>query len=955
MTNDPTSRLRFVALACVLLIHCLLNTSQLTPSLQAQSPDTLGLLRLAGGDHIPGRLADPSNSNDDETDPDTAKQLAWQYSGFSAPLQFELTSISGASFPKPENTKPATGLHSLELAQGNRLYGEILDADAWTIRVRTSDFGDLTVLRSAVKRVSMWDDGASVLFAGPGAVDQWKTGGNNEAWQSGGGQLRTETENVDAFRNIELPNIARIEIELSWESKPNFVLAIGVDAKNSDESDSAAFRIEVWDDEVVLLRELDDIADVISLGEITDLDGLLRLTLELHQNKGRAIARSAQGKRLGEFTLPANDYPDVQPGVRLSNLAGNVSLDSFTVMLVNESNEIESSGESQTLFLSDGAIRSGTWDGVRDGVWLFTEEGVTSPLAGNQVSSLELGQSFREPNPSDSAEPVSTPETQSTDVAAQIVTHGGVLLGGTIASFDDGRLNLRHDAIEELVSFQNDSIARISFDDSQRAESTDLQSILGRLKFAGGQLTGGLVDTEVQTVAAALRFAPRGANPVNLTTGFTGRMVYRETPPPESAKQRRVREQREAAEQRVVQRRQKQGGVFNALARAFGNNSGNRNIARIERAMHLRSGEVIPCDVKTIDENGIVFTSEMTDQTRLPQDQVRAITFTAGCRDPEVEAARRDRLLTVPRIRKKNRPTHLIVAANDDMLRCRLVRLDEKELVVETRLEKITIPRSVIAQIIWLKEENDDEAEDDAEEKPPATQLAVRAVLRNGNRMSLIANAIEDSILIGEHPLLGESRIKLGDVNELLIGIDISEPGVAQPYNGWQLKDAPEPIIAEAGGGGGGASGMTSALVGKEAPDFTLDLLDGGRFNIAEQRGKVVVLDFWATWCGPCLQAMPVIEETVAEFDENDVRLVAVNLQETAEPIRGTLERLKVSPEVALDIDGVAAARYQADAIPQTVVIGRDGTITRLFVGGGGQLAESLRTAIQDAIDEKKQ
>jgi thiol-disulfide isomerase/thioredoxin len=278
--------------------------------------------------------------------------------------------------------------------------------------------------------------------------------------------------------------------------------------------------------------------------------------------------------------------------------------------------------------------------------------------------------------------------------------------------------------------------------------------------------------------------------------------------------------------------------------------------------------------------------------------------------------------------------------------------MNQKSLIVESRLEKIEISRDVVAQIIFLDDREVDEDEPqaaDAVQQP--VDLAVRAILRNGNRMSLFARSLKDSMLIGEHPLLGESKLKLGDVDQLLIGIDINEAGVDQPYGGWRLQDAPEPIIPEAGSAGSGSA--VSPLVGKEAPDFRLDLLDGGKFSVAEARGQVLVLDFWATWCGPCLQAMPMIEEAVSTFDDKQVRLIAVNLQEPVEPIRGVLKRLGISPEVALDIDGVAAARYQADAIPQTVVIDREGKIAHLFVGGGPNFGEQLRAAIAETVEKK--
>ena len=82
-----------------------------------------------------------------------------------------------------------------------------------------------------------------------------------------------------------------------------------------------------------------------------------------------------------------------------------------------------------------------------------------------------------------------------------------------------------------------------------------------------------------------------------------------------------------------------------------------------------------------------------------------------------------------------------------------------------------------------------------------------------------------------------------------------------------------------------------------------------------------MVLDFWATWCGPCLQAMPQVDRVVREFSDQDVQLIAVNLEEPAKQITSTLERHKLQMAVALDRDGVVAAKYEATAIPQTVII----------------------------------
>ena len=118
----------------------------------------------------------------------------------------------------------------------------------------------------------------------------------------------------------------------------------------------------------------------------------------------------------------------------------------------------------------------------------------------------------------------------------------------------------------------------------------------------------------------------------------------------------------------------------------------------------------------------------------------------------------------------------------------------------------------------------------------------------------------------------------------------------------------------------------------------------------ALDRGKVVILDFWATWCGPCLQTMPLVEKVVHEFDDQGVQLIAVNLEEPAKAITAMLERHKLKLTVAMDIDGVAATKYQATAIPQTVIIDREGKVARLFVGGGPKLADQLREALREVL-----
>jgi hypothetical protein len=100
---------------------------------------------------------------------------------------------------------------------------------------------------------------------------------------------------------------------------------------------------------------------------------------------------------------------------------------------------------------------------------------------------------------------------------------------------------------------------------------------------------------------------------------------------------------------------------------------------------------------------------------------------------------------------------------------------------------------------------------------------------------------------------------------------------------------------------------------------------------------------------------MPQIDRVVAEFQDQDVLLVAVNLQEAPDRITPTLERLELETTVVLDRDGVVAEKYAATAIPQTVIIDTGGDVARLFVGGGPQYADQLREALQTVLTGNNQ
>jgi thiol-disulfide isomerase/thioredoxin len=132
---------------------------------------------------------------------------------------------------------------------------------------------------------------------------------------------------------------------------------------------------------------------------------------------------------------------------------------------------------------------------------------------------------------------------------------------------------------------------------------------------------------------------------------------------------------------------------------------------------------------------------------------------------------------------------------------------------------------------------------------------------------------------------------------------------------------------------------ITSNLAGKPAPEFRVKSLAGETFDSASLKGKVVLLDFWATWCAPCRKAMPSVEKIHQEFKDKGLVVLALNVGEERETVEKFLKTVKVTYPVALTTDTDVVSAFQVNALPTYVVIAPDGDIAAYQIGSAGEAA----------------
>ncbi len=133
------------------------------------------------------------------------------------------------------------------------------------------------------------------------------------------------------------------------------------------------------------------------------------------------------------------------------------------------------------------------------------------------------------------------------------------------------------------------------------------------------------------------------------------------------------------------------------------------------------------------------------------------------------------------------------------------------------------------------------------------------------------------------------------------------------------------------------------------APDFTLPQLGGGAVSLSSLRGRVVGMEFWATWCGPCRFSLPSLDVIYRRYRDRGVTVLLINKGEDAKKVRAWAKRRFAAP-ILLDQDEEAARRYQVEGIPRLFIVDQTGHLIYAHVGYGGGLERNLSLILEQLL-----
>ena len=149
------------------------------------------------------------------------------------------------------------------------------------------------------------------------------------------------------------------------------------------------------------------------------------------------------------------------------------------------------------------------------------------------------------------------------------------------------------------------------------------------------------------------------------------------------------------------------------------------------------------------------------------------------------------------------------------------------------------------------------------------------------------------------------------------------------------------------------SAGSAVAVPSKgKAPDFTLKSSSGSNIKLSEHRGEVVMINFWASWCAPCRQEMPLLEDLYKRYKDGGFTLLGVNVEEDSSKAQDLLRQVQVTFPILFDNKNTVSQLYKVEAMPSTVILDRDGNVRFLHKGYLPGYEDEYQKQVRELIRE---
>ncbi len=642
-------------------------------------------VRLKDGGFVAGSMASKSSAGSVAIDSPT----------FKSPIELEIGAIR--SIDQLDRNQPsAPTKHTFVLSGGHSISGELLKMDEQSVVVKSPTLGEVSFPRELLREFSDSSFAGRLVYSGPRTGVDWQSTEKPEDWVFEAGSISTSKAGACIVGDVNLPDKCEVRFSLSWTRTPDFVLSLGCNKDSKGGDNDAAVRLEIWDGDLAMVREVGGNADVALIADYAGENNRLNLVVYLDQNAGLAAVSTVNGRLLerlelkseksvsGRFVKLSNHgQENYQSVFRLERFEvrewdghlpnGNGEVNGQIINVKGEAIEGKlgtfnaETGEVQVLSgdkapttIKLAEIRRALFAGVANAeespaatqAEKKPEEAAPVPDATAQKKGEtdlnQVANPFAEKENAAETKKDSNTKVVSEEVEVELVDRSR--LSGKWLESNAGTVAFQVKGIATPLHFQVNNVVGLvgnaaPYKNSRSA--TEATGPKGRLQTPNCELSGSMVGFEDTEVRTFLWQAESALAPITLTEATSGKVEF---VPGASTKVNSAKAKATAeAQAQVLQVRPLPARATRAPS--------NPRARRMTIGLEFRTGDVVEGTVKSIDEKGVTFTSENTQTTFVPHSNLESVTLRPN-RDAVNETPQKlERLMTVPRSMKADPPT----------------------------------------------------------------------------------------------------------------------------------------------------------------------------------------------------------------------------------------------------------------------------------------------------------